>query len=149
MLFRSTEASNMSVVVDYITLKISSGKNVHCNIYNISISRGARISTHPSFHFITILCLNGSLHGETVLQIDGEYVVYDVRLLTIEEPFLVLFRTNSRKTLYRTIQHILHQSKEPCKEPFKRAHSSIQNSWYYIEPFLSLESPIFFKSVGT
>ena len=72
----------MSVVLDYITLKISSGKNVHCNIYNISISRGARISTHPSFHFITILCLNGSLHGETVLHIDGEYVVYDVRLLT-------------------------------------------------------------------
>ena len=57
----------------------------------------------------TILCLSGSLHGEIVLQIVGERVVYvlekgsiqhpkgfyycyNLKLVMMEEPFLVLYR---------------------------------------------------------
>ena len=67
------------------------------------------------FHFGSISCLNSSLHGEIVLQIDGECVVkglyrtflkmvlysikngsvtvIDVKLEAIEEVFLVLYKT--------------------------------------------------------
>ena len=61
------------------------------------------------FYIEPFACLNGSSHGEMVARIKGEYVVfgslehqegllycYDVKLVTIEEPYL-------QKVLYRTM----------------------------------------------